>query len=100
MTPVEFHPAAREELNQSAQYYQAQVPALGRRFASAVAEAVRRIQESPLLYRVVEGDIRRCRVPRFPYGVVYRTRPERIEVLAIMHLRREPGYWKTRAGRD
>jgi toxin ParE1/3/4 len=95
MIPVEFHPSAREELVQSARYYQAQTAGLGSRFAAAVQDAVRRIQESPLLYRVIEGDIRRCRVLRFPYGVVYRVR-ERIEVIAVMHLHREPGYWKSR----
>jgi toxin ParE1/3/4 len=100
MSPVEFHPAARVELIQSAQYYQAQSPGLGRRFAAAVRDAVHRIQEFPLLSPVLEDDIRRCRVLRFPYGVVYRAKPERIEVLAVMHLRRQPGYWKPRNGQD
>ncbi len=50
MRPVEFHAAAREELIESAQYYQAQNPGLGRRFALAVRDTVHRIQESPLLY--------------------------------------------------
>lgn len=64
----------------------------------AVRDTVRRIQEFPLLYPALEDDIRRCRVHRFPYGVVYRAKPERIEVLAVMHLHRQPGYWKSRAG--
>jgi toxin ParE1/3/4 len=98
MSPVEFHPAARGELIQSAQYYQAQSSGLGRRFALAVRDAVNRIREFPLLYPAIEDDIRRCRVHRFPYGVVYRPKPERIEVLAVMHLHRQPGYWKSRAG--
>lgn len=100
MSPVEFHPAAREELFQSAQYYQAQSHGLGQRFAMAVRDTVRRIQEFPLLYPALEDDIRRCRVLRFPYGVVYRVKPERVEVLAVMHLHREPGYWKSRAEQD
>jgi plasmid stabilization system protein ParE len=100
MSPVEFHPAARGEFIESARYYQAQSSGLGRRFAAAVRDAVHRIQESPLLYRVLEGDVRRCRVLRFPYGVVYRTKPKRIEVLAVMHLHRQPGYWKPRTGQD
>ena len=100
MSPVEFHPAARVELLQSARYYQAQSPGLGRRFAAAVRDAVHRIQEFPLLYPALEADVRRCRVLRFPYGVVYRAKPERIEVLAVMHLHRQPGYWKSRTGPD
>jgi len=100
MSPVEFHPAARGELILSAQYYQAQSPGLGRRFASAVRDAIHRIQEFPLLSPVLEDDVRRCRVLRFPYGVVYRAKPERIEVLAVMHLHRQPRYWKHRTGQD
>jgi plasmid stabilization system protein ParE len=100
MSPVEFHPAARGELIASAQYYQAQNPGLGRRFVLAVRDTVHRIQEFPLLYPALEDDVRRCRVLRFPYAVVYRVKPERIEVLAVMHLHREPGYWKPRTGQD
>ena len=48
MSPVEFHPAARGELIQSAQYYQARSTGLGRRFALAVRNAVLRLQEFPL----------------------------------------------------
>jgi hypothetical protein len=36
-------------------------------------------------------------VPRFPYRVVYRNRPDEIVVVAVAHLRRRPGYWKNRA---
>ncbi len=100
MSPVEFHPAARAELIQSAQYYQTQNPGLGRRFALAVRDAVHRIQEYPQLCPTPENHIRRCRVLRFPYGVVYRAKPERTEVLAVMHLHRQPGYWKSRTEPD
>jgi plasmid stabilization system protein ParE len=98
MTPVAFLPAAREELLESACYYQTQSPGLGRRFSSAVREAILRIQEHPQLYPVVEDDIRRCRVQRFPYGIVYRPTADRIVVIAVVHLHRQPGYWKSRAG--
>jgi len=50
------------------------------------------------MYLKVEGDIHKCRLPRFPYGVIYRTKSETVEILAIMHLKREPGYWKARSG--
>jgi hypothetical protein len=33
---------------------------------------------------------------RFPYGVIYRTAEDRVDVIAIMHLRQQPGYWKSR----
>jgi plasmid stabilization system protein ParE len=96
MSPVEFHPAARREFVETAHYYQTQRPGLGRRFASAVRDAILRIQEHPRLYRLLEDDIRCCRVLRFPYGVVYRSTADRIQIIAVMHLHRQPGYWHSR----
>lgn len=44
----------------------------------------------------IEGDIRRSLVRRFPFGVLYAFENEDIFVLAVMHLHREPNYWKNR----
>ena len=34
---------------------------------------------------------------RFPFGVVYRANtPHVLEMIAVMHLRRHPGYWRLR----
>jgi len=35
-------------------------------------------------------------VRRFPFGILYRIEPEQIVVVAVMHLRRRPGYWRDR----
>jgi len=35
-------------------------------------------------------------LPRFPYAVVYRDQPERIEIVAVAHAARRPGYWQNR----
>ena len=42
------------------------------------------------------GNVRRVLVNRFPYGVLYEPGSTSLLVLAVMHLRREPGYWMTR----
>jgi plasmid stabilization system protein ParE len=44
-----------------------------------------------------ETDIRRVLAHRFPYGVLYVPRGNSIIVLAVMHLRRQPDYWRERA---
>lgn len=49
-----------------------------------------------LMYRVVEASIHQCRIIRFPYGIIYRLKEDQIEIIAIMHLHRRPGYWKMR----
>ena len=100
MIPVRFHSDARAELLEAASYYDAQQKGLGRRFTGVVREAVRRIQDWLRLYKVIEDDIRRCRVPRFPYGLIYRLGEDEIQVIAVMHLHRRPGYWRSRAQSD
>ena len=71
-----FHLEARRELIESARYYEAQRPGLARRFLTAVREATDRIQTSRLSGRILEDDIRQCRVSRFPYGLIYRPKED------------------------
>ena len=40
--------------------------------------------------------LRRTLVPGFPYGLLYSVEPERILIVAVAHLSRRPGYWKSR----
>jgi hypothetical protein len=35
---------------------------------------------------------------RFPFGILYVATVDEIVVLAVMHLRRRPGYWQGRLG--
>ncbi len=100
MTRVGFHPEARAEFIASVRYYESQRRGLGKRFLAAVSEAARRIQDFPLMYRLVEKNIRQCRVPRFPYGLIYRPSDYGIEIVAVMHLHREPGYWRSRISKE
>ncbi|MCX7015128.1 MAG: type II toxin-antitoxin system RelE/ParE family toxin [Candidatus Sumerlaeota bacterium] len=98
MIPVVFHAAARAELLAAAEYYESQQLGLGARFLGAVEDATERVQSNPVLYRIAEADVRQCRVLRFPYGVIYRVKAQHIEIVAVMHLRRKPGYWSSRLG--
>ena len=92
-----FHAEARRELLESVRYYEEQQAGLGRRFLEAATETIGRIQAHPNVYRVVSGTWRQCRVPRFPFGIVYRVANRRVEIIAVMHLHRRPGYWRYRA---
>ena len=81
---------------EAAAYYEAQQKDLGRRFLASIQDALNRIQVNPLLYREIEGDVRRCLTKTFPYGVLFRIRPDEYVAVAVMHLHRDPGYWKDR----
>jgi len=62
----------------------------------AVAGTLQRITVNPTMFRMVEKDVRKCRVPRFPYGVLYQIKHDHIWIVAVMNLRRHPDYWKSR----
>ncbi len=96
MSRVDFHPDARAEFFESTLYYEAQQQGLGIRFRAAVQEGAQKIQSRPQLYPIIEDDVRQCRVQRFPYGVIYRIRGDAIQIIAVMHLHRKPGYWRER----
>ena len=40
--------------------------------------------------------MRRCRLSRFPYGLIYAVEGANMLVLAVAHLHRDPGYWRDR----
>jgi len=69
---------------------------LGRRFASEIRATIYRILQTPERWRVLEDDVRRCLVRVFPYSVLYTVEPDFILIVAVMHGRRQPGYWKHR----
>ena len=74
-----FHPEARIEFLESVVYYESQQTGLGQRFLEAVTEAVRRIQVHPNMYRLVGEASHQWRIPRFPFGIIYRVKRRRIE---------------------
>jgi len=45
---------------------------------------------------MIEPDIRRCLVKKFPFSVIYSVQGDVVYVIAIAHGSREPGYWKHR----
>ena len=93
---VIYHPDAEAELIEAAKFYEGRVPGLGAQFLSGVDHAISVISAAPERWAVIERDVRRCLIPRFPYGIYYRVLPEEIRVLAIKHHRRHPDYWRYR----
>jgi plasmid stabilization system protein ParE len=96
MKGVRFHPDAEAELMDAAAYYESQLPDLGRRFLAAVQDAINRVAVNPRLYPIVELDVRRCLTKTFPFALLFREHAESFVVMAVMHLHRDPDYWKSR----
>ena len=96
MKTVKFHPDAESEMIDAARFYEDKQPQLGKRFLQAVSQTAEKISWNPSIYRKIENSISWSRVAAYPFAIVFREKENHIEVLAVMHIRRQPGYWKTR----
>jgi plasmid stabilization system protein ParE len=91
-----LHPQAKEELEQTILFYKKQQAGLEKRFIEALEDAINRVCRNPLLYRKIDDDSRKCRLLHFPYAIVFRAKSAQLEIIAIMHLRKQPNYWQSR----
>ena len=92
----DFHPEALAEFQDAAQRYRINQNEAGLRFVASVEDAIDQILESPLRWRILEHDVRRCLTRVFPSAVLYTIEPEFVLIIAVMHCHREPGYWRKR----
>jgi len=91
-----FHPAAEKELNDTVDYYNECQNGLGLEFAKEVYLAIQNILSFPHAWAQLSSNTRRCLTNRFPYGVIYQVTDKEVFIIAVMHLNREPNYWKKR----
>jgi len=96
MKPSQLHPEAREEYIQAITDYETISSRLGNRFHDEIERLFDEIEHSPSLYRHIERPFQRHFSTAFPYAVIYVQEPERIHIIAVMHMHRKPGYWKHR----
>jgi len=93
-----FHPDAEKKLLEVFDYYESFEPGFGISLAIEVHSAIEQILAHPLVWPVLEGEVRRCLTSRFPCGVLYSIAGQQVLILAVMNLHRHPDYWKGRAG--
>lgn len=98
MFSVEAHPDVYAELEHSRVWYEERATNLGVEFLGEIDRAVETLREDPAIWPVYDEErgIRRYLVHRFPYGIVYRIGDRVIQIIAVMHLRRHPDYWRGR----
>jgi toxin ParE1/3/4 len=94
--PLRFDPAARRELNEAADFYDAEDPGLGGAFLDAAERAFEQIQAFPESSPISLVPVRAKVLSAFPFSVIYWVTDEVIIVLAVAHHRRRPEYWRGR----
>jgi plasmid stabilization system protein ParE len=95
-------PEAEEELAEAAAWYEAKRTGLGVELIAVVDRAFEEILEAPLACTLWRDDrpYRRWILQRFPYVVFFHIEGEVVEVVAVAHAKRRPGYWAVRTPRE
>jgi toxin ParE1/3/4 len=100
--PLVVLPEATAEIEDAARWYQARRLGLGIEFATAVDRALNEISKHPLRWPrwLATSRYRRSVLRRFPYVIFYEIRQHTLEIVAVAHARRRPGYWIRRSRRS
>lgn len=93
---VLWTPAAKAELFEAADFYDANKSGPGGEFLDNVERALSFIRQYPNAAPLQHAATRQQRTERFPYGLVYLVRAADIVIIAVVHLKRQPGYWHGR----
>jgi len=94
--PLDIHPAALEELKSATVWYLERNETAARNFLAEVDRAVDLIIGSPGRWPTGKHNTHKFVLQRFPYALIYRERETDVQVLAVAHGHRRPGYWKDR----
>jgi toxin ParE1/3/4 len=93
---IEFLEDAAVEYEAAFDWYFERSREAAQKFADEINRAIESITKSP---RRWPGDLqgtRRFYLRHFPFTVIYRELPSIIQLLAVAHGHRRPGYWKNR----
>ncbi len=93
---VDVHPEAIAEAQAAYGWYRERNETAAEGFLAELDRAVELISEGPMRWPTYIHHTRRFLLRRFPFGIVYRQLGEAVQVVAVAHARRKPGYWKDR----
>jgi plasmid stabilization system protein ParE len=93
---LDFHPEALLEAQEAYLWYSERSESAGQEFMKELDHAIDQISESSGTWPTYLFGTCRYLLRRFPFLVVYRLQRERIQVVAIAHGKRQPGYWRHR----
>jgi plasmid stabilization system protein ParE len=87
-------PEAEAEIADASDWYERQNPGLGDKFINAVDVMLSALQQNSYQYQVVSGQLRRGKLRRFPYGLLYVVSDQEVTVVPCIHGRRDPKIWQ------
>ena len=93
---VEFHEEADAEYERAFDWYFARSEPAAFDFVREVDRAIDTIVQAPERWPSDASGTRKYLLRRFPFALIYRELSSKIEILAVAHGHRRPGYWRDR----
>ena len=87
---VEYHPEARAEIHNTANWYDKRTEGLGLEFLLEVRFAESQIIQHSDMWPIYEGDTRRYLLKKFPFSIIYLITDNKIQIVAVAHYRKNP----------
>lgn len=98
MTELRWHPRAAQEAQAARRWYalDQDAPDVAEDFMAALRTAVNEASRFPERWPVFGLGTRKRSLQGFPHAVVYQVREDHVLIVAVMHGRRRPNYWRKR----
>jgi plasmid stabilization system protein ParE len=96
MKPVHVHPEAEAEADGAFEWYWARSEDAALGFDTELRDAFSALRRSPRACAPYLRGTRRAMLNRYPFFVVFRELPRKIQIVAVVHAKRRPGYWSSR----
>jgi plasmid stabilization system protein ParE len=96
MKSAHVHPQAEAEIDEAFEWYWARSESAALDFDEEVREAFSTLRRAPGMCAPYLRGTRRVMLNRYPYFIVYRELLYEIQIVAVAHAKRRPGYWSNR----
>ena len=93
---VEFHLGAALEYDSTFEWYLERSEIAAARFIVEIELALIAIGKNPQRWPLGRRGTRKFILPNFPFSLIYRELPSKIQMVAVAHGKRHPDYWKDR----
>ncbi|GAA5136338.1 type II toxin-antitoxin system RelE/ParE family toxin [Prosthecobacter algae] len=89
-----FHTRVQGEVNEAVEWYEKQSEGLGSDFFTKVLEGLNQVEAHPERcgFWLASKSVRRLKLKRFPYDLLYEIRKDRIKILCLRHEKRHPNF--------
>lgn len=92
----QFTDQAKSELDDAMAYYESRVLGLGLKLFDDFENTIQRLLEFPESTPLLTQDIQKAVLSHYSFNIIYQIEEGILRILAFMHQKRKPDYWKKR----